>query len=1194
MTYTGPKTRLSQETHATKYRQNEETFHEAVTRQADHLKDSEEHFFQFRDIIGNQRFLPAGRVQASAGSARDVTAFNCLTGDTVILTKEFGPVAIGYLRGKKVTLLDGNGDWVEDCPINEFGRRDTYAVRLTCGRISTEVNTTDNHRWILEDGTETTTERLRRNQRVAHIVRSGEIDPLGVRHGLVYGDGSSSHDTPDTFILRLCGAKNALSKYIGECVSVTSPPSMDGDKLYRIRSTVDLKALPEECTEEYLRGFLAGWFAADGCVSTQPEATLCMGDEEYAWIKRYGPLVGVLPIGATRLAEETNYGIRNKSVMNVRLMRYGLPAKFFLNAHHRERWQEVEGSWRVSAVTAKHTQAETFCPRVPTTDSFVLASGVHTGQCFVSGTIYDTFTSGEGNIMDRAKEAAETMRRGGGIGYDFSNIRPKGDMIRSLDSQASGPISFMGIFDAVCQTVSSSGHRRGAQMGVLRIDHPDIELFIRAKRNESELRGFNISVGVTDKFMAALNATDDSFDLVFDGRVYRTVSARKLWDEIMRSTWDWAEPGVLFIDRINSENNLYYAEKIAATNPCVTGETEILTRDGFRPIAELEDTTTEIWDGHGWSAVIPRETGRNQKMLRIRFSDGSHLDCTLAHKFYTARGKLRADELEVKDRLDKFEFPLVESGTETMDKAEAYTRGFFCGDGSIEATRNRKSIWLYGEKQELLPFLVHQSANECGGDRTFVNLGNPDWSKTAVPLSETVENRLHWLAGLIDSDGHTQAGKGAKWPTIGISSVDRDFLVDVKKLCHTLGLNASLRPMKAAGTKMMPDGKGGEKEYPVQESFRLLINGYGSWKLRMMGLPTKRVLLPESTDEPRNQYYVRVESIEEIEDAEVVYCFRNYDTGKGIFGCVSSANCGEQPLPPHGACLLGSFNLVKYLFEGTFVDEQFKQDIYATVRAMDNVIDRTTYPLPEQEAEAKAKRRMGLGVTALANALEAMGMPYGSQEFLDEEERIFRMLANESYRASAMLAKEKGAFPLFDWRHYQHAPMILQLDDDVRELIRTYGLRNSHLTSIAPTGTISLCADNVSSGIEPVFSHGYERTIQTFDGPVVEKVEDYGVRFLGTKGLTAMECTPEQHLAVQAVAQKWIDSSVSKTCNVGDDVNFGKFKEIYRLAYKWGCKGCTTFRPSGKRFGILNETPPQEEEATACYIDPATGKKTCE
>ena len=172
------------------------------------------------------------------------------------------------------------------------------------------------------------------------------------------------------------------------------------------------------------------------------------------------------------------------------------------------------------------------------------------------------------SIMERASEAAETMRRGGGIGYDFSKLRPRGGEIKSLQSSASGPVSFMGIFDAVCQTISSSGHRRGAQMGVLRVDHPDIEEFITAKRNSDKLTGFNISVGVTDKFMQALYQEDDSFELVFEGKVYKTVSARELWDLIMESTWDWAEPGVLFIDRIAEMNNLYYCEEIHATNPC--------------------------------------------------------------------------------------------------------------------------------------------------------------------------------------------------------------------------------------------------------------------------------------------------------------------------------------------------------------------------------------------------------------------------------------------------------------------------------------------------------------------------------------------------------------------------------------------------------------------------------------------------
>ena len=503
-------------------------------------------------------------------------------------------------------------------------------------------------------------------------------------------------------------------------------------------------------------------------------------------------------------------------------------------------------------------------------------------NCFVSGTVEDSMNS----IMERAHEAAETMRRGGGIGYDFSRIRPRGDVIKSLDSQSSGPISFMGIFDAVCQTIASSGHRRGAQMGVLRVDHPDIREFIRAKRNSSSLTGFNVSVGITDVFMEALQSEEDNFDLVFEGKVYDTISAKELWDEIMLSTWDWAEPGVLFIDRIQEQNNLYYCEEIAATNPC-----------------------------------------------------------------------------------------------------------------------------------------------------------------------------------------------------------------------------------------------------------------------------------------------------------------------------------GEQPLPPFGACLLGSFNLTKYVDNETFNFKQFKKDIPHVVRAMDNVVDRTIYPLKAQEDEAKNKRRMGLGVTGLANAGEMLGHAYGSPEFLSWAEKIFACLRDNTYRASARLAAEKGTFPLYR-EEYLKGNFIRTLPQSVQKEIRQHGIRNSHLTSIAPTGTISLVADNVSGGIEPCFSHYYDRTVQTFDGPRVERVEDFAYS-KGVKGRTANELTVNEHLSVLSLAQHYVDSACSKTINVGDDVSYDEFKAIYTDAWKEGCKGATTFRLSGKRYGILNtteETVEEEteaagetqgshqesgEEATACFFDPITGQREC-
>jgi ribonucleoside-diphosphate reductase alpha chain len=509
-------------------------------------------------------------------------------------------------------------------------------------------------------------------------------------------------------------------------------------------------------------------------------------------------------------------------------------------------------------------------------------------NCFVSRTVPDSMNG----IMEAAKEAARTMQLGGGIGYDFSTLRPKGALIRSLDSRSSGPISFMQIFDAVCKTIASAGHRRGAQMGVLRVDHPDIEEFVRAKQNNTELTQFNISVGITDPFMVAVE-NDEDFDLVFEGRVYKTIRAAALWDEILRATWDWAEPGVLFIDRMNKKNNLHYCETIAATNPC-----------------------------------------------------------------------------------------------------------------------------------------------------------------------------------------------------------------------------------------------------------------------------------------------------------------------------------GEQPLPPYGACLLGSFNLTKYVClkdkeecwpgEQVFDYDQFIHDIPHVVRAMDNVVDRATYPLPEQEKEAKDKRRMGLGLTGVANAIEALGYPYGSHEFMGELSQIMFTLRNTAYRTSVALSLEKGSFPLYSERMLD-SEFCKTLPDEIRGLIRMYGIRNSHLLSIAPTGTISLSADNVSSGIEPVFSHSYDRVINTLEGQVTETVTDYGYREFAVRGRTANELSVFDHVRVLNLASKYVDSACSKTCNVGDDVTWEQFKDVYMQAYKGGASGCTTFRAGGKRYGILSansaedvvEEPEEEEnnfidEGAACYFDTSTGLRTCE
>ncbi|MCK0149687.1 adenosylcobalamin-dependent ribonucleoside-diphosphate reductase [Marivita sp. S6314] len=487
-------------------------------------------------------------------------------------------------------------------------------------------------------------------------------------------------------------------------------------------------------------------------------------------------------------------------------------------------------------------------------------------NCFVMGTIPDSM----GGIFEMLKEAALTMQQGGGIGYDFSTIRPKGADVKGVAADASGPLSFMDVWDAMCRTIMSAGSRRGAMMATMRCDHPDIEDFIGAKSDAARLRMFNLSVLVTDDFMDAVKA-DGSWDLVFDDKVYRTVQARDLWNRIMKATYDYAEPGVIFIDRINQSNNLNYCETIAATNPC-----------------------------------------------------------------------------------------------------------------------------------------------------------------------------------------------------------------------------------------------------------------------------------------------------------------------------------GEQPLPPYGACLLGSINLARLVsdpFEdAAALDEDALRELVATaVRMMDNVVDASNFPLEAQRAEAQAKRRIGLGVTGLADALLMLGLRYGSDEAARQTERWLHSIARAAYLASVDLAKEKGAFPLFDADAFLASGAMQAMDDDVRAAIREHGIRNALLTSIAPTGTISLYAGNVSSGIEPVFAYAYTRKVLQKDGTrTEEEVVDYAVQMwrekFGDRELpdyfvNAQTLAPLEHVKMQAAAQKWVDSSISKTINCPEDISFEAFKDVYMEAFETGCKGCTTYRPNDVTGSVLSVAEEKKEEA---------------
>jgi ribonucleoside-diphosphate reductase alpha chain len=512
------------------------------------------------------------------------------------------------------------------------------------------------------------------------------------------------------------------------------------------------------------------------------------------------------------------------------------------------------------------------------------------------GTIEDSIPG----IFQALQEGAITMQQGGGIGYDFSTLRPRGMRAKGAGSIASGPVSFMRVWDAMCGTVLSTGARRGAMMATLRCDHPDIEEFVIAKQQPGELRRFNLSVQVTDNFMAAVRA-DAEWPLVFpvaavdgDGevitrawpgeprpvpcRVVRRIRAQQVWERILRATYDFAEPGVLFIDRINQINNLWYRESIGATNPC-----------------------------------------------------------------------------------------------------------------------------------------------------------------------------------------------------------------------------------------------------------------------------------------------------------------------------------GEIPLPPYGACDLGSINLTR-LVQKPFTPharidiEGLTAIVPVAVRMLDNVIDASRFPLPQQVASARGSRRIGLGITGLADALVMLGVTYGSERSVVVAAEIMRLVCHAAYRASIALAREKSIFPYFEQNKYLRGAFIASLPDDIQNGIAREGIRNSHLIAIAPTGTISLLAGNVSSGLEPIFAASYTRNVLTEDGQTrAFTLTDYALQRwremngvstgVPSKFITASELSVRAHLDLQAALQPFVDNSISKTINVPADCPFDEFKEIYGLAYDRGLKGCTTFRPNPVTGTVLSEEAGGVDAPHCCVIE---------
>jgi ribonucleoside-diphosphate reductase alpha chain len=864
-------------------------------------------------------------------------------------------------------------------------------------------------------------------------------------------------------------------------------------------------------------------------------------------------------------------------------------------------------------------------------------------NCFVMGAIGDDMAS----IFSHLKEAALTMQQGGGIGYDFSTLRPKGAPVKGVGADASGPLSFMDVWDAMCRTIMSAGYRRGAMMATLRCDHPDIEAFIEAKHEPGRLRMFNLSVLVTDDFMQAVKE-GAPWELRFNGTTYKVLPARELWDKIMRATYAYAEPGVIFIDRINKRNNLHYCETISATNPCVTADTWVQTADGPRQVAELlGEQFIALIDGRPFASA-PRGfffTGR-KPVLKLTTREGYALRLTADHPVLVASeiGRIgmatawrKAGEIKSDDRVLLNNHRMAASWSGRLGEEEGYLLGLLVGDGTLKNDKAVLSVWRRREAvndggtqgvdgvmsaalmaARRLPHRADFTGwiPVPGRDEYRLSLGAV--KKLALAVGMTPGNKaitppieressafsVGFLRGLFDADG-TVLGSQEKGASIRLAQSDLARLEAAQRMLLRLGIASTIyRERRPAGPRLLPDGKGGKRPYESKADHELVIanDNIGVFAARIGFADTEKqarlaAIAAAYRRTPNREHFIaEVASIEPDGEADV---FDVQVPGANAFDAngIHVHNCGEQPLPPYGACLLGSINLAA-LVKDPFTPqarldmEELARLVPDAVRLLDNTIDVSRFPLDEQLHEAKAKRRIGLGVTGLADALIECGVRYGSAEAVSLTESWMRAIRRAAYLASTELAREKGPFPLLDRDAYLAGESVMELERDLRDAIAAHGIRNALLTSVAPTGTISIFADNVSSGLEPVFSFNYTRNVLMPDGRRKEEdVADHAYRlFRRQRGegaplpdyfVDAQSLAPADHLVMQAAVQKYVDSSISKTINIPVDFPFERFKDVYLRAYELGCKGCTTYRPNEVTGSVLSVKPEKKEQKQA-------------
>jgi len=1128
--------RLSEIILSERYLQQGETTWEDVSKRmsraialAESPEKYDEWYTKFYNELINFNFIPGGRIITNAGKSKPYL-LNCVSGDTLIHTKE-GVFEASSLIDKEISVLSIGGKFRQS-KWSCFGEQMLYNITLQNGDV---LKATAEHEWIVQG-----TKKVHKTyELIGKRIPTQSISDFeylesdyneGVRHGIVFGDGT--RHTPKSWNGDYCdvvlfNGKTHLMYDFFESPSIRKVKGFEiGEAVGKCGLPGAWKELPSlSKSRSYLRGFIAGLIATDGTVDKIGNVLLNNKNSDVLMsIRKIAYFSGIITTNV-RLFRTINPFTKEDGFpcFGLGFLKSSMyDNKMIIKKSHREKMfasVKPKKSYNVKVVSVEPYQIEkVYCCVEPETHTMVIDSGYLTKQCNII-SVEDSRES----IGEMLKEILMISGTGGGVGLSFSKLRPKGIAITTNGGFSSGPISFMGCADVVAGTIKTGGGRRAALMISLSVYHPDIEEFLHVKLDLGQLNNANVSVEIDNKFIQAVR-DDANWDLIWAGKVMKTVKAKDIWDKIITNAHKCGEPGIMNLGYMNEMSNSWYYSKIESTNPCIVGDTLIAVADG-RNAVSIKTLTEEKKDVAVYSTNIqtgkteikwgrnPRKTGEKREVYELVLDDDSILRATPDHKILMLNGEYK----ELKDLL------IGESITpfysfDSNKYRQIYKSGAEMIGGHRRNRRQYRLVYEFFKGEIDYEYAIHHSDFNSKNDSpdNLVAMLKDEHTKFHSVRMLGEKNPYHkmtesWKTHFATHNGETNGRY--------TGHTNEQILEHGKKLFKMLGRIQKRDWVKYAKQFGLPQHLANEFRFGSFTNFANQCSE--NHKVKSVKFCGYEDVYNITVDDNHN-YHVITSGI------------GDYTVSSGI--CVK--NCGEIPGPAYASCDLGSINVSNFVKNKKFDRKAFEQTVEVGVRFLDNVLQVNEYPLSKLKEVGTSDRRIGLGLCGLHYGMVKMGIKYSSEAGVEFAEMIYEILRNHSYYYSTELAVEKGSFQKFDPEKFLKSAFVKTLPTKIREKIRKDGIRNVCLNTQAPTGTTSILAD-VSSGIEPIYAPVYERTFFSGDDKKKEIIADNLFQKMTESGEDisafegALDITPEQHIAIQEAAQRYLDQAVSK-CMASD------------------------------------------------------------